>query len=193
MSSSPTVLVDMDGVMADFVGLTSTHLRQNHPDIPVVEHTAFYYREDYPDPAHQKIISQIHCSQFFFRDMPPVKGALEGWQRIKELGYHPVICTAPLRANPWCQPEKLQWVEYYLGPEAAHEAVVDKHKESHDGIALIDDRPVLKNAHDATWQHVVFDTSYNQDSPSSLRLNGWDDPNLETILAECARIYRSNL
>lgn len=189
----PIVLVDMDGVMADFVGFTSDYLRQQHPDIPMVEHKKFYYREDYPDPAHQKVITQLHCSQYFFRDMPPVKGAIEGWQRIKDLGYHPRICTAPLRANAWCQPEKLQWIEHYLGPQAVHEAIVDKHKENHDGIALIDDRPVLKNASQAPWQHIVFDASYNQDAPSPLRLSGWDDPQLESLLAECAEIYRASL
>ncbi|HMR72684.1 MAG TPA: hypothetical protein PKD68_01605 [Candidatus Saccharibacteria bacterium] len=184
MSKRPTVLVDMDGVLADFDGATSQYLTEKHPEIPIItERQHFYFRDDYPDAGHQAIINQLHASQYFFAGLQPIDGALEGWQRLQELGYEPIICSAPLSSNEWCVEEKLDWVERYLGRAAAKAAVFDSAKERYAGIALIDDRPVVKNTNLASWQHVLFTASYNLEVAATHRLNGWNDENLAEILA----------
>lgn len=188
MSKRPTVLVDMDGVLADFDGATSQYLTEKHPEIPIItERQHFYFRDDYPDAGHQAIINQLHASQYFFAGLQPIDGALEGWQRLQELGYEPIICSAPLSSNEWCVEEKLDWVERYLGRAAARAAIFDGAKEKYSGIALIDDRPVVKNAHLASWRHILFTASYNRGTAATHRLNGWDDENLKQVLADIAR------
>ena len=42
MSERNIVLVDMDGVLADFDGATTTHLTERHPHIPIAERNSFY-------------------------------------------------------------------------------------------------------------------------------------------------------
>ena len=114
MSERNIVLVDMDGVLADFDGATTTHLTERHPHIPIAERKSFYFRDDYPDPAHKAIINELQASQHFFANLPPVEGALAGWQRLKDLGYEPQICSSPLHSNEWCEAEKRDWLRRYL-------------------------------------------------------------------------------
>lgn len=186
MSERPIVLVDMDGVLADFDGATEQYLRDNHPDIPIAARQNFYYKHDYLEAAHQVIINQLHASQYFFRNLPEIPGALDGWQRIIELGYEPRICSSPLHTNEWCKDEKLAWVEHRLGKQAMQTALITTHKEECEGIALIDDRPEIKNAATASWRHIIFDQPYNTVVDTECRLHGWHDPNLKLLLEKAA-------
>lgn len=186
---SKTVLVDMDGVLADFDGATEAFLRKNHPSVTIAARTNFYFRDDYPDISHQAIINELHGSKGFFQALPPVPHATEGWQRLIDLGYEPRICSSPLAIHEWCKEEKLQWLQIHLGAAAAEAAIIDSKKELYNAIALIDDRPVVKNADVASWQHVLFDQPYNAHIDTKLRLRGWQDPQLGSILAQCALRY----
>lgn len=193
MKEKPIVLIDMDGVLADFDGATQAHLQTPEIGIPLQPRSNFYYRDDYPDTTHVDVINKLHASQHFFRNLPPIPGALEGWQRIEELGYTPRICSSPLHTNEWCKSEKLEWIGQHLGEAAMRDAIIDSRKELYHGIALIDDRPVIKNADQATWQHVVFDATYNHDITTDLRLRGWSDTELEKILERCLELSRTRL
>lgn len=177
MSERPVVLVDMDGVLADFDGATNTYLQRPEVNIPLQPRQNFYFREDYLNPSHVDVINKLHTSKNFFRDLPPVKDAIEGWARLLELGYNPRICSSPLRMNEWCKDEKLDWIRQHFGEKAAANAIIDSRKELYTGIALIADQ--------ASWQYIVFDATYNQQSPAELRLNGWKDPSLPELLASC--------
>lgn len=192
MTKRDIVLIDLDGVLADFDGATQKFLEQHHPEIPIAERKNFYYRYDYPDPAHVAIIDTLHASRHFFRDLPLIEGALEGWQHVIELGYEPRVCSSPLHSNEWCKDEKLDWIERHLGEKAVQTAIITSTKELAEGIALIDDRPEIKNADKASWQHIVFGQPYNQQVDTPLRLNGWSDENLPTILNQAAKMSRLN-
>lgn len=186
MSKRPVILVDMDGVLADFDGATEQFLLQKHPDVEVIRNREhFYYKSSYSSLAHQAIISELHASQDFFRLLPVIDGALEGWQQIIDLGYEPRICSSPLSSNQWCREEKLLWVEQHLGKHARDTAIITKNKERHDGIALIDDRPEIAGAETAQWRHILFSQSYNSHIDTDFRIHDWHDTNLERLLAAC--------
>lgn len=187
--SKGVVLFDMDGVLADFDNSTETFLRTNHPDITINPRQNFYYRDDYPDTEQQEIINSLHTSQYFFQNLPEIPGGINAWNQVRALGYETRICTAPMPGNEWCIDEKLAWIQTHLGAAAAREAIIDSAKENYDGIALIDDRPVIKNAELARWQHVVFGQPYNLHIDTPFRLENWQDTGLETILARCAALY----
>lgn len=186
---SQIVLVDMDGVIAGFDEATAMYLATYHPHIPLSnDRETFHYRDFYDDPAHVQTITDHQTSENFFRDLPPIEDALYGWQRIIDLGYHPRICSSPLRANPRCVDEKRQWIRTHLGAAAERDAIIDKKKEEYPGIALIDDRPGIVTA-GATWQQIVFDQPYNQHILTDLRLYGWRDPTLPALLDRCQHAF----
>jgi 5'-nucleotidase len=184
-SADNVVLVDMDGVLADFDAAVLHRL-------PVTAHVArahFYIAEDYPQ--HAAHVDEITHHPEFFRNLPLVDNALEGWQRLIDAGYQPRICSAPLSKNQEAAQNKLGWLRQHFvprfGERVVREAIIDKMKSRYDGLALIDDRlEVDTNNGRATWRHIVFDQPYNKHSSAALRIRGWDDPHLEDIL-EAAR------
>jgi len=121
-----------------------------------------------------------------------VDNALKGWQRIIDLGYNPRICSAPIRANPYCLTEKLGWLRRNFVPVFGHyvveQAIITKEKHLYDGVALIDDRPEVAKSSEASWQHIVFNKPYNQNS-KGVRLKGWLDDKLPSLLESATKDY----
>jgi 5'-nucleotidase len=184
LAERPVVLVDMDGVLADFDQELIERLHARHPAVPrIITRANFYVSDDYAE--HADLVRSISNEAGFFDSLPMIEGALEGWQRILESGYHPRICSSPIRTNPYSKSEKLGWLEQHFAPVfgrlVVDEAIITSHKEEHSGIALVDDRPELANADRAPWQHIVFDTPYNRHVQQP-RLYGWRDSNLLQLL-----------
>ncbi len=184
-----TVLVDMDGTVANLDATIGQALRQEFPEIPLPERSNFYYEEDLA-PEHRYAIQEIISRPGFFAEHPVIDGALEGWQAMQEQGYEPRICSAPLRKNRWSIAEKIAWLEQHfvptLGPEVIDRAIIDKRKYRHAGLALIDDRPVIDGTDKAPWEHIVFDQTYNHDSRAQYRILSWQDKGLFVALGSLA-------
>lgn len=185
MPSKEIALVDMDSVVADFDGSV---LEQLPAEIPRVPRTNFYIAEDYPE--HNQLIRDITAHPGFFANLGLIEHALEGWQRLIDIGLDPVIASAPLRSNRSAIEGKVLFLEKFFvpqfGTQVVERAIIDKRKYLYPGLVLIDDRAeVDTNNGQAEWQHVLFDTPPNQNAASGLlRLMGWIDPNLEAIIEE---------
>jgi 5'-nucleotidase len=180
--SDDVVLVDMDGVLADF---DAAVLDQLPPAIARVARTNFYIAEDYP--RHVAHVEYITSHPDFFLNLPLVDNALQGWQRLIDAGYQPRVCSAPLSRNELSVQNKLEWLRRHFVPRfgepVVSDAIIDKEKYRYHGLALIDDRPeVNTNNGQATWRHIVFDRPYNKHSSAALRIRGWNDPHLEETL-----------
>ncbi|HEU4914886.1 MAG TPA: hypothetical protein VFT16_05830 [Candidatus Saccharimonadales bacterium] len=180
---APTVLVDMDGVLADFDQEIQSRLANRHPSIPIAPRSNFYIAQDYPE--HVDLVRSLSDEEGFFISLPVVDNALDGWQRILSNGYTPRICSSPIRTNQRSRQEKLGWLERefvpIFGKWVVDQAIIAKDKAAYDGIALIDDRPGLQSADTASWQHIIFDRPYNKQSRQP-RLYGWKDSNLLHLL-----------
>lgn len=177
----------MDGVLADFDAGIERQLADLVPGLaPYNERTQFHIIDSRKE--HHEAISAIRDAEGFFRNLPLIDGAIKGWQRIIDLGYEPRICSSPLLSHLRCREEKLEWLEEHLVPHfgrsVVEQAIIDRDKANHHGIALIDDKPQIRNAEKAVWQHIIFDHSYNREIRTDLRLHGWDDPQLESLLRE---------
>jgi 5'-nucleotidase len=192
----PNVLVDMDGVLADFDGQVINVLRNEYPDIPIKDvRTHFYISDDYPE--HALLIREISDRQGFFESLPLLEEALEGWQRIINLGYHPRVCSAPMISNPYSNVEKISWLEEYFvpvfGKYVVDEAIINSEKYLYDGIAIIDDRPKLKGSEEASWMHILYDQPYNRAISEHSRIVGLLDNNLPRLLEIAKKRYLANL
>jgi 5'-nucleotidase len=180
----PTVLIDMDGPLAGFDAEILSRLKTQYPKIPLLTtRNNSYISDDYPE--HSLLVRSISDEKGFFESLPLIDNALEGWQKVIDLGYHPRICSSPLGSNPFSTAEKLEWIRKNLvpvfGQYVLDEAIITTDKYKSVGIVLIDDSPELKNYKQAVWQHIVFDEPYNQDSKQP-RLYGWLDKNLPNLL-----------
>ena len=191
MTKDLTVLVDMDGVLARYDTEVIARLKKLHPQIPIIqERTNFYIADDYGEQS--QLVRDIADQEGFFESLPVGIDALAGWQRLIDYGYHPRICSSPKLTNPYSEAEKLAWLRRHFAPHfgewVADEAIITRDKHLYDGIALIDDRPEVHSASEATWQHIIFDKPYNQ-HVAAPRLRGWLDDNLSELLDAAAKEY----
>lgn len=116
MAKKKIIYIDMDDVLCDFFNTYLAALKQ-HPEIK------------YPQ-------SQIG----FFRDLPPIKNAIESVKYLVAQEHFDVyILTAPSIKNPHCYTEKRLWVENYLGIDMVKKLIISCNKGLNKGDYLIDD------------------------------------------------------
>lgn len=188
------VLVDMDGVLADFE-TPNNRIVETFGARVISERSDFYYADSYRQ--NTRLLEMIYLENRrcgFFREFPVVDGALEGWQRILDAGFRPRVCSSPLENHETVVAEKKAWLKEYFAPYfgdwVVDSAIFSRDKSGYNACAMIDDRPTLRNSEAARWQHVVFDCSYNRSVVTNFRLRGWADPRLEELLTKCRDKYR---
>jgi len=187
----------MDGVLANFETPNNTIVQRYYPSVFVDSpRTNFYYRDSYRN--HPEVVQKIEseCRKpGFIRSFPVIENALHGWERIIEAGYIPRVCSSPLENHKTVINEKKQWLEEHFvpkfGPLLIDLAIFDRDKSKYPAIAIIDDRPTLRNSEKATWQHIVFSTSYNLEVDTAFRLHGWLDPSLKELLNRSVALYKT--
>ena len=100
----------------------------------------------------------------FFRNLPPIDGALDGFRTLSEHYDTYILSTAPW-GNPTAWIDKILWVQEYL-PEAAYKRLILSHnKQLNSGDYLIDDR-TANGASDFDGEHIHFGQS---------PFENWDD------------------
>ena len=186
IDSLPVVLVDMDGVLANFDSEIIARLKSRHPNIPILNNRINHYiSSDYEE--HEELVKSLCDEPGLFESLPLIDHALEGWQRIIDLGYHPRICSTPLGTNPNSKAEKYIWLRQnfvpVFGEWVVDQAIITQDKHLYDGIALIDDRPEIEENESAIWKHIIYDQPYNKDVKKP-RLKGWLDAALPDLLKE---------
>ncbi len=160
------ILIDMDGVIADFDQEFLRKWRERHPEkpyIPLEERTTFYVKDSYPE-ALRSFIAEILLEESFFRGMIPVPGAKEALEEMVRKGFEVFICTSPLSTYGNCVLAKYEWVEEYLGTSWVNKIILTKDKTIVKADFLIDDKPEITGAEKIpSWEHILYDRPYNRD------------------------------
>lgn len=171
------VLVDMDGVLADFERHARSLLAASHPQVAdllpaAAEQRQFYLADELPS-SHRRALRSICDTPGFFRDLPPVDGALDALEQMRQLCWQVTICTAPLTSNPACASDKLAWVAEHLGRDWVKQTVICKDKTLVRGTVLIDDKPQVSGSLVPEWTHVLYTRPYNEHVEGVPRVT-WD-------------------
>lgn len=193
-----TVLVDMDGVMADFDSAALVSLPKNL----IVPRSQFYVAHDYPENL-RSTIEDTYNAPDFFENLQPMPGLLEGWQAMLDNGYRPRIASAPLSSNRNSIEGKIKWLDKIMTPEfgvsVIENAIINKKKWSYRGLAIIDDNPVIQKGPDGTntaeWEHILFGWSHLPTVPLSttaFRLLSWRDTDQLITMLDTIKERRSS-
>ncbi|XP_027373442.1 5'(3')-deoxyribonucleotidase, mitochondrial isoform X2 [Bos indicus] len=149
------VLVDMDGVLADFEGGFLRKFRARFPDQPFIaleDRRGFWVSEQYGrlQPGLSEKAISIWESENFFFDLEPLPGAVEAVKQMANLESTDVfICTSPIKMYKYCPFEKYAWVEKHFGPDFLEQIVLTRDKTVVSADLLIDDRVDITGCHRA--------------------------------------------
>lgn len=180
------ILVDLDGVAADLELHRYNLLRAaGLPGIPPTEIKNFYGSKDYLErggEAAEMLASEVIRQPGFFRDMPPISGAIEGLNWLRESGQIVRICSKPMSNHPTCEAEKLAWIQEHLGSWWEERAIITSVKSEVGADFLIDDRPNMRSyisdrgEPKPPWKHVLFRQSWNlDDDEADCHMRDWTD------------------
>ena len=172
------LLVDLDGVLADWDSNFDKHIIENWshlPEMPLtpVRRSFNFYDGVSPDVADG--ISAIMNHPGFYAELQPIPGGKQALHAMLEEGHDVHICTAPWLTNPTCASDKLAWVEEHIGEGWAKRTVITKDKTLVRGDILIDDKTVITGSMVPEWEHVYFDRPYNEHIKEKKRLFQWKD------------------
>lgn len=171
------ILVDQDGVLADFERNFTEIWKKKYPNrihVPMEQRTTFNIKDDYPK-KYQKDIESIYNSPSFISSLPPILGGIEAVLEMDKMGLEVFICTSPLSEYKNCVLEKYEWVEKHLGKEWIKKIILSKDKTVIRGDKLIDDKPEINGIMTPSWEHIVFDQNYNKQILDKKRIIKWEN------------------
>lgn len=172
-SRKPIILMDMDGVWAEWMEGVNAILLDLDPQYPVINPLE---QTDYnllALPGHDpELLKKAMNYPGLYRNLRPVEYAVEATLEMESEGLEVRFCSSPYVTHLTCASEKLESIREHLGDPWVTRTILTNDKTFVHGDILIDDHPAIKGAHTPTWQQLVFDRPYNRhlDLP---RISDW--------------------
>ena len=167
------VLVDMDGVLADFEKSLIQIYQKEAPNLPVLptylrkglcidQQYDEFFKQDWPQAGEK--LRNIMMREYFFRDLPPIAEAVNKVHCLLDNpNYDVSICTAPLTHNAFCTSEKLEWLEKFFGKRFKRKVIMTNDKTLINADILLDDKEHIVGAIDEpSFTHILVRQKHNQ-------------------------------
>lgn len=162
---SERLLLDMDGVVADFMGYVYSVVEQETGSKLCHADTVDYW---FADTSHRGLILDIIHREGTYSHLDVITGAVRAVNRLREQ-YDVVVCTQPSK-SPFCEDEKREWLARHFDNDFAEEAIVTREKHLVPGKAIIEDNPDIAG----NFTPIMFDQAWNRNAPYA-RMYGWHD------------------
>ena len=168
---SPRILIDCDGVLADFVG----HLfRRIGSKKSVADVTEWNFFETLEPELHEDARDEMNDPKFW-ESQPVLPGAIEGCQMIKAKGHEIVCVTSPSNMFGWSNVRET-WVRNHF-KNLITATICTEHKYMVRGMCLLDDK--IQNIR--KWEEhnqpfgraVLFEQPWNSLDEHDCRASGW--------------------
>lgn len=168
----PTVLIDMDGPLADFdkhYWQVATEKERHRGtlynidcwDIPDLDHQRHRFLSDHlTDRALETEMRELVNSPGWFEALPAVDGAADAMAELAEVA-DVWVCSKPLEANPTCRDEKARWLNEHIGDGWDKRLILAPDKSMIRGDVLLDDAIKAHWVPAATWTPVVYSAPFN--------------------------------
>jgi 5'(3')-deoxyribonucleotidase len=183
----PRILLDVDGVLADFVGSFLYELR----DITGVKYTREQVTEWQIEKALNlapAVVSEAYertKRQHWCFNIAPYPGAREGVKALREAGLNLRICTTPMAKSKHWMPERVEWLWNYFGFKES-EIIFTYEKHAVYADAIVDDKIAtlrdwvgqfgfggVKATPFSRGYAIAWDTPHNQTEAWPLRAKSW--------------------
>lgn len=168
----PTVLLDVDGVVADFTQAAITLVNQitgkSYRPEDVKTWEVF---NSIPEPEAHKEVYRIMKGEGGCLSIPVYPEALDGVRTLRELAY--IICvTSPFAGSPTWVHERELWLDRHFGGEVSY-TIHTKHKERIHGDIFLDDKA----------EHVIGWSRYWRDANEDMRQRAllWGSPRTNEV------------
>lgn len=172
-----TILVDMDGVIADWgtsYGAALDNYGADAAMIPRHKDQRSFDLFSGLTPLETAIVHEAMANMNYFK-LLPIEGAVDALCGMVDYGHDVVICTSPWLPNPSCVKDKIDWVSEHLGDGWADRVIITKDKTMVRGDYLIDDKPNITGRFKPSWEQIVFTQPYNVGVLDQYRIDSWTD------------------
>lgn len=145
------LLLDVDGVIADFLKATEHGMMRYYGLKPVREWTEWdilkmdwqHWREDISRGTkndHWGMVQSVWCQERFCLTIPEYEGAVEQVKQLAEV-FDVYFVTSPMVTSRIWVYERSEWLIKKFGKNLGKKVVHTHYKELIAGSALIDDKP----------------------------------------------------
>lgn len=170
----PTILLDVDGVVANFLGATLNHLDFCGFEVPYSEDEwKSWSIADALSGAAKDEAANLWRKDGFAMSIPHYAGVIEGVARLSAIA-NIYFVTSPLRASRTWHGDREAWLRFRF-PNLANNVIHTNHKFMVRGDMLIDDKPEHVEQFLETGRTArLFRRSYN-DGLALPYVNNWQE------------------
>jgi len=188
----PRVLVDVDGVLAQYIRASLLELGRVCGPRDLVEDTAPEWNgwpetfpswdmfDVFPDERERLVLLDLWYRKGFCRGLEPFPGAQEGITKLQRVAH--VVAVTTSMYSPWWHTERTEWLQEHFNigeGDLIFTPRVKGLKHPIDGDLFIDDKTSTVRtwaAHHPDKQAVLWRRTYNENDvvPGALHTNDWD-------------------
>lgn len=175
MSKIKHILVDLDGVLADWSGGIERKLVHTPRALQWIDWSNWNGVKEGAPALVRELVLLAQASPGFYLSLKPIAGGADALRDMVADGHLVTICSTPDETNPTCADDKIAWLEENVGPGWGKRLILTHDKTQVRGDILIDDKENITGALAPEWEHVIFDAPYNQAPSARARLFHWNE------------------